>query len=422
MVPYEMDLPHPFRRFKELAIAATGRPDMVLVVENPSNDVALDERSGPDQPSAGSRRSPFRKPAVRLALLAAAALVVVLLVIWLVHYQTRGKYLESTNDAYIQADAVTVSPRIAGYVEQLFVADNQDVKAGQPLLRIDPRDYQAQTAQFRAQIDVAGANAENVRAGIREQEAAVAQAAAQLAAAQSDARFAASEVERYAPLAASGAETRERLNDLRNRATQAANAVIAQRAALDIAQRRIGSLRAQVRQAQAQGEAAEAQLSAANVNLGATVVRASVAGRVGNKSVQVGQFVQTGTRMMSVVPLASIYVVANFKETQIGLMRPGQPATIHVDALDDVDLHGHVESVSPGTGAQFSLLPPQNATGNFTKIVQRVPVRIAIDAGPDARRILVPGLSVIVEVDTIAAKAEASRIAEQERARRQAGR
>ncbi len=368
------------------------------------------------------RRSPFKRPVVRLVLGIVAVVAVVLLVLWLIRYETHGKYVEGTNDAYIQADAVTVSPRIAGYVEQLFVTDNQDVKAGQPLLRIDPRDYKAQTSQYQAQIDVARANVDNVRAGIREQEAAVAQARAQLASAQSDAAFAASEVARYTPLAASGAETRERLNDLRNRATQAANAVTAQRAALTSTERRIGSLNAQVRQARAQGESAGAQLAAANVNLGATTIKASVDGRVGNKSVQAGQFVQTGTRLMSIVPLASIYIQANFKETQIGLMRPGQPATIHVDALNGVDLKGHVESVSPGTGGQFSLLPPQNATGNFTKIVQRVPVRVAIDAGPDARRVLVPGLSVTVEVDTIAARDEAGRIREQERARRKAGR
>jgi len=137
------------------------------------------------------------------------------------------------------------------------------------------------------------------------------------------------------------------------------------------------------------------------------VVRAAVAGRIGDKGVRVGQFVQPGTRMMSVVPLAAIYIVANFKETQIGLMRRGQPVEIEIDALPGTTLRGHVESLSPGTGAQFSLLPPQNATGNFTKIVQRVPVRIAIDASPAQRRLLVPGLSVEVAVDTIAAKNEA---------------
>lgn len=360
-------------------------------------------------------------PRAKRILLGGLVVAAIALVIWLIHYQTRGKYLESTNDAYIRADAVTVGPKISGYVEQVFVGDNQDVKAGQPLVRIDSRDYKAQTAQYQAQIDVARANADNVRAGIREQEAAIEQARAQLASARADAAFAAGEVQRYAPLAASGAETQEKLSSLRNQATQAAKSAAANAAQLTSAERRVASLQAQVRQAEAQGEAAQAQLAAANVNLGSTILRASVDGRIGDKSVRVGQFVSQGTRMMSVVPLSAIYITANFKETQVGLMRPGQPAHIKVDALPGVALNGHVESVSPGTGAQFSLLPPQNATGNFTKIVQRVPIRVAIDAGPDARRVLVPGLSVEVTVDTINAKGEIGRIEDQEAARRRAG-
>ncbi|MFS2117762.1 HlyD family efflux transporter periplasmic adaptor subunit, partial [Herbaspirillum frisingense] len=181
--------------------------------------------------------------------------------------------------------------------------------------------------------------------------------------------------------------------------------VAARRAALDAAQLRVRSLQAQVRQAQAQGETAKAQYDAASVNLGYTEIRASVDGRIGDKQVRVGQFVSAGTRMMTVVP-TRFYVSANFKETQIGLMRIGQPASIKVDALPGVEFHGHVESLSPGTGAQFSLLPPQNATGNFTKIVQRVPVRVAIDATPEETRSFVAGLSVTVEVNTIAAKDE----------------
>jgi membrane fusion protein (multidrug efflux system) len=371
------------------------------------------------------KQAPKRKglsARTKLILLTIAAVVLVALAVWFIHYETRGKYLASTDDAYIRADAVTVSPKISGYVDQVFVADNQDVKAGTPLVRIDARDYKAQTAQYQAQIDVAQANADNVRAGIREQEAAIEQARAQLASSRSDAAFAAGQVTRYAPLAASGAETQEKLTTLRNQATQAAKTAAAQNAALSEAERRIGSLQAQVRQAQAQGEAAQAQLAAADVNLGSTVVKASVDGRVGDKSVRVGQYVASGTRMMSVVPLAAIYITANFKETQVGLMRPGQPATIEIDALPGVELKGHVDSVSPGTGAQFSLLPPQNATGNFTKIVQRVPVRIAIDAGPEARRVLVPGLSVVVTVDTIGAKGDLRQIKQQELSRRQNGR
>ena len=372
----------------------------------------------PQQPSSRPRRG--LSTHAKLILGIGGAVLLVALLIWFIHYETRGKYLESTDDAYIRADAVTVGPKVSGYVEQVYVADNQDVKAGQPLVRIDSRDYKAQTAQYQAQIDVAKANADNVRAGIGEQQAAIDQARAQLAASQADAKFAAGEVARYAPLAASGAETREKLTSLRNQATQAANTAAANAAALASAQRRIASLQAQVRQAQAQGEAAKAQLAAADVDLGSTVVRASVDGRVGDKGVRVGQFVTQGTRMMSVVPLRAIYITANFKETQVGLMRPGQPAHIKVDALPGVELDGHIESVSPGTGAQFSLIPPQNATGNFTKIVQRVPVRVAIDAGPDARRVLVPGLSVEVTIDTIGAKGAIGRIKDQEQ-RRQGG-
>jgi len=377
-----------------------------------------------DRPSpepAAPKRTRISRRTLTILLIAAIAVVIGGL-LWFIHYETRGRYYANTNDAYLRADAVTVSPRISGYVEQVFVADNQDVKAGQPLVRIDSRDYNAQAAQYRAQVDVAQANAANVRAGIREQLSAIAQGRAQLASSRADAAFAAGEVARYAPLAESGAETREKLSSLRNQATQAARTVEAQTAAVTQAERRIASLEAQVRQAQAQGEAAQAQVAAANVNLGSAIVRASVTGRIGDKSVRVGQYVQSGLRMMSVVPLQAIYISANFKETQVGLMRPGQPAEIAVDALPGVTLRGHVESISPGTGAQFSLLPPQNATGNFTKIVQRIPVRIAIDAGPDARRVLVPGMSLSVTVDTYAAKSDLDRIRHQEDAHGQADR
>ncbi|WP_419825409.1 HlyD family secretion protein [Sphingomonas sp.] len=359
-------------------------------------------------------------PRVGRLLLVALVAVLVALGLWFFRYETRGRYRMSTNDAYLRADAVTVSPRVSGYVEQVYVADNQDVRAGQPLARVDPRDYRAQTAQFRAQVNVAGATAENVRAGLAEQLAAIDQARAELASADADARYAADEVTRYTPLVETGAEPREKLSSLRNQSARAAAAAAAARAALEGAERRVASLRAQVRQAQAQGEAAQAQLQSADVNLGSTIVRASIDGRIGDKTVRVGQFVTVGTRLMSVVPVQQLYIVANYKETQIGLMRPGQPVEIDVDAMPGVELHGHVESVSPGTAAQFSLLPPQNATGNFTKIVQRVPVRIAIDSPADVRRLLVPGLSVTTIVDTVSARHEPDRIQHRDDAARAA--
>ncbi|WEK44702.1 MAG: HlyD family secretion protein [Candidatus Sphingomonas colombiensis] len=359
---------------------------------------------------AEERSSPLKNPRVRLILFIALVVVVAGGIAWFVRYESFGKFQQSTNDAYVQADAVTVSPKVSGYVDKVFVADNQAVKAGEPLLQIDSRDYNAQAAQSQAQIDVAKANAAGVQAQISEQQAAITRSRADLAAARTAAAFAHAEVTRYQPLAASGAETRERLSQLRNDATQADAKVAAAQAALVSAERRIGTLQAQVKQALAQGEGARAQLAAANTNVGATLIRAAIDGRIGNKTVRQGQFVQAATRLMTLVPVTDLYINANFKETQLGLMRVGQPVSVRVDALPGVEIPGRVASVSPGTGAQFSVLPPQNATGNFTKIVQRVPVRIAISPGPETRALLVPGLSVDVSVDTRSAKGAASRI------------
>lgn len=332
---------------------------------------------------------------------------------WYVDYQNHGKFLEETNDATVQADIVTIAPRVSGYVAEVLVAENQDVRPGQPLVRIDPRDARAQAAQAEAQIAVAGAQADTARAQIAEQYAAIEQAQAQLAAARSKAAYDAAEVARYRPLAASGAETRQTLAQLEVTARQSADNVRAAQAAVAAQQRRVGSLDAQVAQGRAQGQVARAQLAAASVDVGATQLTAPIGGRVGDKTVTIGQYVQAGTRLMSIVPLDRLYITANFKETQLALMRPGQPAEIHVDALDDVAVKGRVESLAPGTGAQFSLLPPQNATGNFTKITQRVPVRISIEATPAARRLLVPGLSVTVTVDTKSARQEIEQLREQ---------
>nr|WP_132741348.1 HlyD family secretion protein [Sphingomonas sp. PP-F2F-A104-K0414] len=362
------------------------------------------------------------KPAKKRLSLRAKIILVVLslaavaaVAVWYVRHETRGKYLQETNDAQVAVDMVTVSPRVAGYVAEVLVRDHQDVRAGQPLARIDPRNSQAQAAQANAQIAVAAAQADNAQAQIQEQYATIEQARAQLASARAKAAYDAGEVARYRPLAASGAETKQQLAQLEAAARQSAEDVRSQAAALTMQQRRIASFQSQVRQGVAQGQAARAQLASANVDVRATLIRAATAGRIGDKTVTVGQYVQAGTRLMSIVPLDRIYITANFKETQLALMRPGQPASIDVDALDGIALKGHVESVSPGTGAQFSLLPPQNATGNFTKITQRVPVRISIETTPAARQLLVPGLSVVVTVDTIGAKGELDRIRDQQK-------
>jgi membrane fusion protein (multidrug efflux system) len=320
-----------------------------------------------------------------------------------VGYLDHGQYVQSTDDAYVKADGVTISSKLAGYIRTVRVADNQPVRAGDLLLEIDATDYRNRLAQAQAQENLARAGEATNRAGITEAQAGVMQAAAALATAQRDLAFDTAEVARYRPLVAAGAEPKQTLDQLISNRDKAAASVSAQTASLAAAKGKLEAARAQVTQASAQIEAARTQADLARTDLATTRLLAPVAGRIASSSARVGQYVQPGQRLLTLVPVQAIYVEANFKETQIGLMRPGQPATIEVDALPGVAIHGRVDSVTPGTGATFSLIPPQNATGNFTKIVQRVPVRIRIDAGPEARRVLVPGLSLRVEVDTVGA-------------------
>ena len=344
------------------------------------------------QGKAGARR--------RTVLLSLGVVALVIGAVWGIRWWTVGRFIESTDDAYLQADSVTIAPKVSGYVAEVFVTDNQAVSAGEPLVRLDSRQYQAILEQARATIAARRADIERGAAELLQQQANIAQARAQLQGARSSEAHAQEEVKRYEPLVATGAETNEKLADLRNSLNQAQSTVAADAAALQSAERQPATTQAQIDQARAQLDAAEANTRQAQLDEQDTLVRSTLAGRVGDRTVRVGQYAQPGTRLMTIVPVQDVYLVANFKETQIGLMRAGQPATIHVDALPGTDLHGTVVSFSPGTGSQFALLPPQNATGNFTKIVQRVPVRIHIDAGDETHSVLVPGLSVTVRVDT----------------------
>lgn len=369
----------------------------------------VDDASVPSVESdaeSAERPKPLANPVVRRGLIIAAILALLAGGYWYYNRETYGKFQQSTDNAYIAADSVIVAPKIAGYVERVLVSENQAVTAGVPLVQLDVRDYRAQASQVEAQIAASLAGADTVRAQQREQDAAIGQARAQLAAASAQANLAAEQVARYRPLAATGAEPRERLDQFQAQAREAQAQVAAARAGLLAAQRRQGTLGEQIEQANSQANAARAQLEAARLNLSSTTLRSSIAGRVGDLTVRVGQFVQPGQPLMNVVPTDRLYVTANFKETQLGLMRRGQPVTLEVDALPDLELTGRVESIAPGTGAEFSILPPQNATGNFTKIVQRVPVRISIRATPQVMRLLVPGMSVVAKVDTRSAKGE----------------
>jgi len=346
----------------------------------------------------------------RTLLLTGGAILLIIGAVWGLRWWTVGRFIESTDDAYLQADSVTIAPKVSGYVAEVYVADNQSVKAGEPLVRLDRRQYQAVLEQANATIAARRADIERGAAELLQQQASIAQARAQLQGARSAESHAIEEVKRYEPLVATGAETKEKLADLQNERAQAAATVAADVAAVQAAERQPAATQAQVDQARAQLEAAEASFRQAQLDTQDTVIRSTLDGRVGDRTVRVGQYAQPGTRLMTIVPVQDVYLEANFKETQIGLMRPGQPATIHVDALPGIDLHGTVISFSPGTGSQFAMLPPQNATGNFTKIVQRMPVRIHIDAGLETRQVLVPGLSVTVHVDTRGGRDSAKRL------------
>jgi len=361
-------------------------------------------------PAEDSPSSAVRRPSRRAVLIVLGLVALIAGAVWLARWWTVGRFIESTNDAYLQVDSVTVAPKVSGYVTEVYVADNQVVKPGDPLVHLDARQYQVALDQARATIDARKADIERAQAEIKQQQSNIAQVQAQQQVARVSAQHASDEVRRYAPLIATGAESSERMAELTSTRDQANATLAANAAAVDAARSQIGSATAQLAQARAQLEAAEASAQQSQLDLDNTVVRSALDGTVGDRTVRVGQFVQPGTRMLTVVPVQNTYLVANFKETQVGAMRVGQPVEMRVDALPGHTLHGVIDSFSPGTGSQFALLPAENATGNFTKIVQRVPVRIRIDTGPETRSVLLPGLSVTVDVDTRSAHDRDARI------------
>ncbi|MXN18924.1 HlyD family efflux transporter periplasmic adaptor subunit [Pseudooceanicola sp. GBMRC 2024] len=319
---------------------------------------------------------------------------------WGYSWWTEGRFLESTDDAYIQADQVEVSPKVTGYVDQVLVQDNADVKAGDVLVKIDASDYQAALEQAQAQKTSAEADLVRSQAEHDRSETMVDQAEAQVESAQSKADFAQSQVDRYAPLVKTGAATAEQMAQMTSTRDESAAQVKVAQTQLASSKAAVATAEAAIGQAKAGVVQAEAQLRRAQLDIDHTTVRAAIDGKIGDRSVQKGQLVQNGTQLMTIVPMTDLYLAANFKETQLADMKVGQDVTLEVDALPGQELHGKIESFSPGTGARFALLGSQNATGNFTKIVQRVPVRISIKTSPEVMARLIPGMSVTATVDT----------------------
>ena len=324
------------------------------------------------------------------------------------HYFTVGRYMVETDDAYTQADNVAISPQVAGYISELNVTDNQRVRKGDVIARIDDRQYRAQVDQAKADLAAAVANVHNVEAQVALQQATIAQAEADVGSAQASVTFAEQEQQRYAQLVKTGAGTVQRVQQTEAQLREQRAALVKAQANLEAAKKQLDVLQTQKEQADAQVQRSQAALEQAQVNLGYTTITAPADGETGDRSVRLGQYVQPGTRLLTLVPMQDVYVVANYKETQLDRMHRGQAVDITVDAYPGVTIHGTLDSLAPGSGSQFSLLPPENATGNFTKIVQRVPVKILLDrsdGNPLAGRIR-PGLSVIPTVNTLDTKGE----------------
>jgi len=315
------------------------------------------------------------------------------------YWWTTGRFIESTDDAYIGGEVTTLSSRVAGFIERVAVVDNESVKAGDLLVKIDDRDYRAQLAHAEASVAIQQATLGNLNAKRHLQEAVIEQASADIAATTAELARAKSDVDRYRTLNDNRFASLQRFQqaDADYEKAQAADGKA--RAALDAAERSLDVIDAEKQQTQAALDQAAADRDIARLNLGYTEIRTPIDGVVGNRSARAGAYATVGAQLLAIVPASALWVDANFKESQLARVREGEPAEVVADALPGVSFRGHVASLAPATGAQFSIIPPENATGNFTKIVQRVPVRIQLEDDAAEFGRLRPGLSVVVHVD-----------------------
>jgi membrane fusion protein (multidrug efflux system) len=347
-------------------------------------------------PQAGSPR----RAIVRRALVAAAILALSAGTHFGYYWWTTGRYLVTTDDAYVGARNATLSPKVSGYISEVAVEDNARVAAGDVIARIDDGDYRLAVQTAHDRIGVQQATVERLAKQTSAQEAAVDQAKAQLASAKAGTTRAELELKRQRDLATRQISSQQSLEQAQASYDQAVASVQAAEAGIESATANVDVLKAQQEEARRTLRELETSLAKAERDLSFTVIRAPFDGVVGNRAMQVGDYVQPTQRLASLVPLDAIYVDANFKETQLAELHRGQPVDISVDAFPGRKLEGRVASIAPASGSVFSLLPPDNATGNFTKIVQRLAVRILVPADAAEQSVLRPGMSVVVSVNT----------------------
>ena len=366
----------------------------------PSPDAPLaksEPRHAPEAPQANAEKASKKSIWLRrpLAVAFGALLVAGSLGGSFLWYDA-GSHFESTDDAFVAARQIAIAPKVAGYVSAIPVTDNQHVAAGETIARIDDRDYRVALAQAEAQVAAAEASIDNIDQQIAVQGAQVDSNKAQVDQAQAILTFAQQQSARYESLAKTGAGSVQNAQQYVSQLSQQQAAVKSAQAAVVVAQRQIGALKAQRASAEASLAQANAQRDQARLNLSYTNVVAGEPGRVVSLSAAPGAYAAAGTSLTMFVP-DEMWVTANYKETQLDAMRPGQPVTLSLDAYPERKISGHVASVQPGSGTAFSLLPAQNATGNYVKVVQRVPVKIVID-NPPADVTLGPGMSVVPDV------------------------
>ncbi len=355
---------------------------------------------GSTTPQKLSTAAPPRRMGRKLMLAGVALGVLVGAGFYGWQWWTVGRFTETTDDAYVAADMVPVSSRLSGQVARVLVVDNQMVHTGDVLATIDDRDLAAALDLARADVASTAADADALQAQLAQQSSTIAAAEADLSSAEAGLVLARADLTRYTDLLRTGASSQQRQQQAEADIRAKEAAVNHARSTVDGARQQVIVLQAQVARSRAQQARARANLRQAELNLSYATITAPSDGAVGDRSVRAGAYVQPGTRLLNVVPMgAGLYVVANFKETQLAHMGVGEVADLELDQLPGRVLHGRIDSLAPGSGSTFALLPPENATGNFTKIVQRVPVRIRLDDDP-ALALLRPGLSVTASVDT----------------------
>jgi membrane fusion protein (multidrug efflux system) len=370
--------------------------------------MTMEEKPAPKEPGSPARPAPVEKPATpppapppsrrrssKIKLFAGVALLIVVVGVVLYYFHFIAPF-EDTDDAFIEGHVILLSPRVSGLVTNLTVQDNQSVKAGDTLVEIDPADYETALAQARADLATAQGELEQATALIAVDEAKAEQQTAAVLAAEAEAERATADLTRFETVE-SRAISGSQLDLARAQAhTTTADVEVARsQAKAAVAQAELS--RVSEAAAQARVQQAQAKLNQAELNLSYTKVAAPISGRVTQRTVEAGNYVSTGQALLALVP-NDVWVVANFKENQLSRMRPNQPVTISIDAYGGRKFRGHVDSIQAGTGARFGLLPPENAVGNYVKVVQRVPVKILFDEPLDSELVIAPGMSVTPKV------------------------